>query len=53
MAGDEGDDYSDLVNEKLALDISDHPEDFVDLEEELKAELEVDLVDEVDPLVPE
>lgn len=52
MAGDEGDDSSDLVNEERDLDNSDHPEDF-DLEEELKAELEFDLVDEVDPAVPE
>ena len=54
MAGDEGDDYSELVNEELAQDISDHPEDFVDLEE-LLSEPDVDpnLMNDDVPLIPE
>jgi len=54
MAGDEGDDYSDLVNEELALDVSDHPEDFVDLEELLsEPDLDPNFMNDVDPAVPE
>ena len=54
MAGDEGDDYSELVNEELAQDISDHPEDFVDLEELLsEPDLDHNLMNDVDPPVPE
>ena len=54
MAGDVGDDYSELVNEELAQDISDHPEDFVDLEELLsEPDLDPNLMNDDVPLIPE